>query len=324
MRSRAGMAAARMPPGNRRRMVGCSTQDERRERPGEHEVGPQTARGTVQECRATPVLMSARPRGRRPDGRQSQHRLSAFARSMLDGTPIDMREIDYFGHGTFAHFMRALAVAWPDPPPSIEEMQRQGWRELTGEEFRRRAREDDPDEPGARPKSRPTPGHSLQGSLRPSRRTKTSGRAITSRKRDALRAIGSAGGVSGFIRGWLRIPYSRSQKRAVSVSAAHARLLATDKTSVNGMSGFARRSKCSETDLPSTRSATKRASRITMRPTTTRDEGASPSCARSQATSQTTAQNLCFRAPYPALRARSGVTASSSTPADAPTPIWPP
>jgi hypothetical protein len=70
-------------------------------------------------------------------------RLAALARSMLDGTPVDMREIDSFDHGTFAHFMRALAVAWPDPPPSIEEMQQQGWRELTSEEFRRRAREDD-------------------------------------------------------------------------------------------------------------------------------------------------------------------------------------
>jgi hypothetical protein len=45
--------------------------------------------------------------------------------------------------------LHALAVAWPDPPPPIEEMQRQGWRELSGEEFRRRARDDDPDEPGA-------------------------------------------------------------------------------------------------------------------------------------------------------------------------------
>jgi hypothetical protein len=73
-------------------------------------------------------------------------RLTAFARSMLDGTPVDMREIDHFGHGTFAHFMRALAVAWPDPPPSIDELQQQGWREITGEEFRRRAAGDDPED----------------------------------------------------------------------------------------------------------------------------------------------------------------------------------
>lgn len=77
-------------------------------------------------------------------------RLAAFARSMLDGIPVDMREIDYFGHGTFAHFMRALAVAWPDPPPSIEEMKQQGWREITGDEFRRRTDAgDDPDAPDA-------------------------------------------------------------------------------------------------------------------------------------------------------------------------------
>jgi hypothetical protein len=76
-------------------------------------------------------------------------RLTAFARSMLDGTLVDMREIDYFGHGTFAHFIRALAVAWPDPPPSIEELLAGGeWRELGGDEFRRRAG-DDPDDPGA-------------------------------------------------------------------------------------------------------------------------------------------------------------------------------
>ena len=75
-------------------------------------------------------------------------RLTAFARSMLDGNPVDMREIDHFGHGTFAHFMRALAIAWPDPPPSIEEMKQQGWREITGDEFRRRTDAgDDPDDP---------------------------------------------------------------------------------------------------------------------------------------------------------------------------------
>lgn len=49
-------------------------------------------------------------------------RLAAFARSMLDGTAVDMREIVHFGHGTYAHFMHALAVAWPEPPPSIEEL----------------------------------------------------------------------------------------------------------------------------------------------------------------------------------------------------------
>jgi hypothetical protein len=86
------------------------------------------------------------------DGRRSSTalRLTAFARSMLDGTPVDMREIDHFGHGTFAHFMRALAVAWPDPPPPIDELLAGGeWRELSGDEFRRRASGDDPDDPGA-------------------------------------------------------------------------------------------------------------------------------------------------------------------------------
>ena len=43
------------------------------------------------------------------DGRRSSSalRLTAFARSMLDGSEVDMREIDHFGHYTFAHFMRA-------------------------------------------------------------------------------------------------------------------------------------------------------------------------------------------------------------------------
>lgn len=72
-------------------------------------------------------------------------RLAAFARSMLDGTPVDMRAIDHFGHGTFAHFMRALALAWPDPPPSIDKLE-QGWREITGDEFRRRAGGHDPED----------------------------------------------------------------------------------------------------------------------------------------------------------------------------------
>lgn len=83
------------------------------------------------------------------DARRSStaHRLTAFARSMLDGIPVDMREIDHFGHGTFAHFMRALAVAWPDPPPSIDELKEHGWREITGDEFRRRTSGDDPDQP---------------------------------------------------------------------------------------------------------------------------------------------------------------------------------
>ena len=76
-------------------------------------------------------------------------RLTAFARSMLDGTPVDMRALDHFGHGTFAHFMRALAVAWPDPPRPIEELLAGGeWRELGGDEFRRRAG-DDPHEGAA-------------------------------------------------------------------------------------------------------------------------------------------------------------------------------
>lgn len=82
-----------------------------------------------------------------PRRSSTAHRLTAFARSMLDGIPVDMREIDYFRHGTFAHFMRALAVAWPDPPPSIDELKQDGWREITGGEFRRRAAADDPDEP---------------------------------------------------------------------------------------------------------------------------------------------------------------------------------
>lgn len=74
-----------------------------------------------------------------PRRSSTARRLAAFARSMLDGTPVDLREIDYFGHGTSAHLMRALAVAWPDPPPSIEELLAGGeWRELGGDEFRRR------------------------------------------------------------------------------------------------------------------------------------------------------------------------------------------
>ena len=77
-------------------------------------------------------------------------RLTAFARSTLDGIPVDMREIDHFGHGTFAHFMRSLAVAWPDPPSPIDELLAGGeWREFSGDEFRRRASSDDPDAPEA-------------------------------------------------------------------------------------------------------------------------------------------------------------------------------
>ncbi|MBS0592046.1 MAG: hypothetical protein JSR84_01105 [Proteobacteria bacterium] len=65
-------------------------------------------------------------------------RLTAFARSMLDGTPVDVREIDHFPHDAYALFMRALATAWPDPPPSIDQLLASGWRELTADEFRRR------------------------------------------------------------------------------------------------------------------------------------------------------------------------------------------
>jgi hypothetical protein len=120
-------------------------------------------------------------------------RLPTFARSMRDGTPVDMREIDHFGHGTFAHFMRALAVAWPDPPPPIEEMQRQGWRELSGEEFRRRARDDDPDEPGGRDR-RPT------------------GRRRRGRRRGPAVARGGRGG------GWAQ--RSRRRRRGVAFMGA--------------------------------------------------------------------------------------------------------
>jgi hypothetical protein len=42
-----------------------------------------------------------------PQRSSTAHRLTAFAPSKLDGIPVDMREIDHFGHGTFAHFMRA-------------------------------------------------------------------------------------------------------------------------------------------------------------------------------------------------------------------------
>jgi hypothetical protein len=65
-------------------------------------------------------------------------RLAAIARSMLDGTPVDLSEIVHFGHGTYALLMRALAATWPDPPVSIDKLTDAGWRELDSDDFLRR------------------------------------------------------------------------------------------------------------------------------------------------------------------------------------------
>lgn len=83
------------------------------------------------------------------DGRRSSSRirLAEIARAMLDSTPINLRALDHVEHGTWTHFMPSLAVAWPDPPASIDELlEGGGWRELAGDAFRHGAAGDDHDD----------------------------------------------------------------------------------------------------------------------------------------------------------------------------------
>ena len=45
-----------------------------------------------------------------------------LARSLLDGTSVDLSEIVSFGSATYGLMMRALTLAWPAPPPDVEEL----------------------------------------------------------------------------------------------------------------------------------------------------------------------------------------------------------
>ena len=53
------------------------------------------------------------------------------AHSLLDGTPVSLKGMASQGHGTYGLVIPTLARCWPDPPPDIDELLHQGWREIT-------------------------------------------------------------------------------------------------------------------------------------------------------------------------------------------------
>jgi hypothetical protein len=73
-----------------------------------------------------------------PQRSSTDLRLVAIARSLLDGTPVDLSELSHFTHGSFATLMHALALVWPNPPRPIEEILGDSeMREITAADFLR-------------------------------------------------------------------------------------------------------------------------------------------------------------------------------------------
>ena len=50
------------------------------------------------------------------------HARVAIARSLLDGTLVDLSKIADFEPDTYALMMRALTTTWPAPPPQVDEL----------------------------------------------------------------------------------------------------------------------------------------------------------------------------------------------------------
>ena len=104
-------------------------------------------------------------------------RLTAFARSMLEGTPVDLSEIVHFGHRTYSLLMRALATTWPDPPPTIDALLGAGWREVDPSDFRRRLGGASPDDSSSQRRAR-SPGRRTHPASAATRSSKSGAQSV--------------------------------------------------------------------------------------------------------------------------------------------------